>query len=182
MRRRAFEHGRCRARIAAIDQQCRGGRELPRRLRQNLSRIARTGVGAASTPVNDLSKDQLALLVDECSLGAAATTPQPGKLNINTCAAETLQYLPEISPELADAIVSERTARADGFASIMDLMDVPGMTRQQLATIYDLLCVRSNVYVVTCRGRDARTGLEVEMQATLDRSKVPVVVSEVLVR
>jgi type II secretory pathway component PulK len=152
-------------------------------IRQRLSRIARSGSGGSTTPVNDLSNDQLALLVDECSIGPSDTsTPHPGKLNINTCAAETLQYLPEISPELADAIVSERSARAEGFASIMDLMDVPGMTRTQLATIYDLLCVRSNVYVVTCRGRDARTGLEVEMQATLDRSKVPVVVSEVLVR
>jgi type II secretory pathway component PulK len=152
---------------------------------QTLSQMARTssGGGRSTTRVNDLSRDQLALLVDECSIGPVDTTaPKPGKLNINTCAAETLQYLPEISPELADAIVSERSAHADGFASIMDLMDVPGMTRQQLATIYNLLCVRSNVYVVTCRGRDARTGLEVEMQATLDRSKVPVVITEVLVR
>jgi type II secretory pathway component PulK len=151
-------------------------------IRQNLSRLARTQSGGSTTPVQNLSKEQLALLVDECSIGAGAGTSQPGKLNINTCAAETLQYLPEISPELADAIVSERSARADGFASVMDLMDVPGVTRQQMATLYDLLCVRSNVYVVTCRGRDARTGLEVEMQATLDRSKVPVVITEVLVR
>lgn len=150
-------------------------------IRQRLSQIARSG--GSATRVNDLSNDQLALLIDECSIGPVDTsTPQPGKLNINTCAAETLQYLPEISPELADAIISERSARADGFASIMDLMDVPGMTSQLLATIYNLLCVRSNVYVVTCRGRDARTGLEVEMQATLDRSKVPVVVTEVIVR
>jgi type II secretory pathway component PulK len=152
-------------------------------IRQNLSRMARTqSGGGSSTPVQNLSKEQLALLVDECSIGATSGTPQPGKLNINTCAAETLQYLPEISPELADAIVSERSARADGFASVMDLMDVPGVTRQQMATLYDLLCVRSNVYVVVCRGRDARTGLEVEMQATLDRSKVPVVITGVLVR
>ena len=149
-------------------------------IRQGLSRLARTG--GSNTRVQDLSKEQLVLLVDECAIGAASTGSAPGKLNINTCAAETLQYLPEISPELADAIVTERSGRPDGFTSIMDLMDVPGITRQQMATLYDLLCVRSNVYVVTCRGRDSRTGLEVEMQATLDRSKVPVVVTEVLVR
>jgi type II secretory pathway component PulK len=152
-------------------------------IRQGLSRMARSQSGNSGTRVDDLTDEQLGLLIDECSVGPVDTsTPQPGKLNINTCAAETLQYLPEISPELADAIVSERSARPDGFASIVDLMEVPGMTRSQLATIYDLLCVRSNVYVVTCRGRDTRTGLEVEMQATLDRSKVPVVVTEVLVR
>jgi len=56
------------------------------------------------------------------------------------------------------------------------------MGRRQLANIYELLCVRSSVYVVTSRGRDARTGLEVEMMATLDRSRLPVVLTEVLVR
>jgi type II secretory pathway component PulK len=151
-------------------------------INQDLSRLARSVPGAGNVRVQNLTREQVGLLVDECSIGAAAAGSQPGKLNINTCAAETLQYLPEISPELADAIVSERSAHADGFASIMDLMDVPGITRQQMATLYGLLCVRSNVYVVTCRGRDTRTGLEVEMQATLDRSKVPVVITGVLVR
>ena len=38
------------------------------------------------------------------------------------------------------------------------------------------------MYVVTSRGRDARTGLEVEIVATLDRSSLPVVISAMVVR
>jgi hypothetical protein len=38
------------------------------------------------------------------------------------------------------------------------------------------------VYIVTSRGRDELTGLEVEIVATLDRSTLPVVLREVMVR
>ena len=64
----------------------------------------------------------------------------------------------------------------------MDLLKVPSLNRARLARLYPLLTVRSNVYVVTCRGRDLRTGLEVEMIATLDRSALPVVIKDLRVR
>ena len=92
------------------------------------------------------------------------------------------ESLPEIDAAVADAIVADREGRAEGYTSIVQLQEVAGMGRRQLANIYELLCVRSSVYVVTSRGRDARTGLEVEMMATLDRSRLPVVLTEVLVR
>jgi len=133
--------------------------------------------------VEALTDEQLGLLLDECEIAAAeATTVIPGKLNINTCPAEVMRFIPEIGDEMADAIISERSGRVDGFTSIVDLLTIPGMNRRQLATLYELLTVRSNVYVVTSRGRDSRTGLEVEITATLDRSTVPVVIKEVRVR
>ncbi|MBS0195719.1 MAG: general secretion pathway protein GspK [Planctomycetes bacterium] len=137
--------------------------------------------GQVTVRVQALTNDQLKALMDGFTIGAA-TGVQPGKLNINTCDAETLQYIPEIPPEIADAIIAERSARADGFTSVLDLRDVAGISRRQLSNLYDLLCVRSNVFVVNCRGRDERTGLEVEIQATLDRSTLPVVLREVIVR
>jgi hypothetical protein len=63
----------------------------------------------------------------------------------------------------------------------VDLLNVP-VSRGQLAQIYNVLTVRSNVYVVTCRGRDVKTGIEVEMVATIDRSTLPVKITELLTR
>lgn len=133
--------------------------------------------------VEALTDEQLGLLLDECEIPTdAAAGPIPGKLNINTCPVEVMRFIPEIGDEMADAIISDRSGRAEGYTSIIDLLSVPGMNRRTLATLYNLLTVRSNVYVVTSRGRDIRTGLEVEMTVTLDRSAVPVVIKEVRVR
>jgi hypothetical protein len=132
----------------------------------------------AGSPLTD---DQLRLLLDECAIGAPDPGKKlPGKLNINTCAAKTLEYLPEIDPNTADAIILERAGRPQGFTSIVDLLGT--VNRRQLAAIYPYITVRSNVYIVTSRGRDAKTGVEVEISATLDRSSLPVIVSELLVR
>lgn len=139
--------------------------------------------GARTFRVEALSTEQLGALLDECVMGSAAAGALiPGKLNINTCDAKTLEYLPQITPETADAIIAERSARAQGFTSLGDLLAVPGIGRRQLAALYELLCVRSNVYVVTSRGRDERTGIEVEVRATIDRSRLPAVLQEVRVR
>lgn len=130
-----------------------------------------------------LSDEQLGRLLDECTIAPASDTgPRPGRLNINTCPADVLQYLPEIDPALADMIILERESRPGGFTSIVDLLAVPAITRRRLAQIYPLLTVRSNVYVVCSRGRDAGTGLEVEMIATVDRSILPAVIRELRVR
>lgn len=127
-----------------------------------------------------LSNAQLGALLDEASIGAPKAGP--GKLNINTCTSDVLQYIPQIDPETADAIIAERSSLSTGFVGLADLLNVQGITRQQLAQIYNLLCVRSNVYVVTSRGRDERTGIEVELVATIDRSTIPVVIQEVRVQ
>jgi DNA uptake protein ComE-like DNA-binding protein len=152
-------------------------------IRQNLSQLR----GANGQPINrqarNLTNEQLAALLDECEIQSAASTgPLPGKLNINTCASETLEYIPNLDPGLADAIVLERDSQPKGFTSIVDLLNVPGMSRGRLAQMYNILTVRSNVYVVTCRGRDLKTGLEVEMVATIDRSTLPVKITELLTR
>jgi hypothetical protein len=130
-----------------------------------------------------LTNEQLALLLDECSIGPPARGVWiPGKLNINTCPSEVLEYLPEMDAVLADSIILERSSRPNGFTSIVDLLEVPGMNRRRLSTLYQYLTVRSNVYIVAVRGRDARTGIETEIVATIDRSTVPVVIQELLVR
>jgi len=133
--------------------------------------------------IQALSDEQLGLLLDETTPAAAVVGPAlPGKLNINTCDATTIELLPDIDSTLADAIVVERSGRVEGFTSIIQLLDVPGMSRPQLAALYEIFCVRSNVFVVSCKGRDAQTGMEVEMSAVIDRSAVPVVIKDLSIR
>lgn len=133
--------------------------------------------------VRDLSREQLGKLLEECSMFPPEILRYvPGRLNINTCDAQTLDYLPQIDAEVSDAIIAERSSKSSGFESVAELLDVDGMTRQTLATIAELLCVRSNVYEITSRGRDERTGLEVEMVAVMDASTLPATLKEVRVR
>lgn len=197
----AADDGDVRTRLAISQQQAQaitdwvqvmGGQSLTDFIRNPLGRMAQTMARrqgksgqevrqAGRTPA--LSREQLRALVDECSIGPAELQSYlPGRLNVNTCAAETLDFLPEVEPDLSDAIIAERSGRAEGFESVVDLLDVPGMTNATLASIADLLTTRSNVYVVCSRGRDERTGLEVEIVATLDASTLPAVVREVRVR
>jgi DNA uptake protein ComE-like DNA-binding protein len=153
----------------------------------NLQNLVRRIPGVTQDQIRaagaNLSEEQLGLLLDECSIGPAEETAGlPGRLNINTCPAEVLEYLPEISATLADSIILERSSRPQGLQSLVELLQVPGMSRRTLSSMYPLLTTRSNVYVVTSRGRDIRTGIETEIVATVDRSTVPVVIQELLVR
>ncbi len=138
--------------------------------------------GRAQTSLQNLTNDQIALLLDECTLGETAPTPRSGKLNINTCDDELVQYIAEITPGVADAIILERNARSGGFSNLMDLLNVPAVTNEVLAGLYDLIDVRSNVYIVNSHGRDTATGLEVEIVATIDRSTLPVMIKELRIR
>jgi DNA uptake protein ComE-like DNA-binding protein len=165
---------------------------IPDFIRNNLSDLARVAVQrrggtrqeqqqAART--QNLSREQLGLLIDEgTTIPAEVLRFVPSRLNVNTANVKTLEYLPEIEPEVADSIIAERSSKPQGFGSVAELLDVPGMTRQSLSIVAQLLCTRSNVYIVTCKGVDERSGLEVEMIATLDATTLPAVIREVRVR
>ncbi len=165
---------------------------IPDFIRNNLSDLARVAVQrrggtrqeqqqAART--QNLSREQLGLLIDEgTTIPAEVLRFVPSRLNVNTANVKTLEYLPEIEPEVADSIIAERSSKPQGFASVAELLDVPGMTRQSLSIVAQLVCTRSNVYIVTCKGVDERSGLEVEMIATLDATTLPAVIREVRVR
>lgn len=134
-----------------------------------------------------LTTEELGKLLDECSMGGVDNArfgngDIPGKLNVNTAPPEVLEMIPEIGVTMADSIVSERESRPKGFASLAELVEIPGMTRGNLASIYDILTVRSNVFIVRCTGRDVRSGIEVEIIATLDRSTSAVVIKGVRVQ
>lgn len=141
--------------------------------------VGNVGPGGDQTPTAPpLDEDELGFLLNETSLGDEGAV---GKMNINTCPAEVLQYL-SFPPELVDPLMLERETRPGGFTSLADLLEIPGMTNAILAQLYDFIDVRSNTYVVTSRGWDERSGLSVEMTVVLDRSALPVTVLEVRIR
>jgi type II secretory pathway component PulK len=151
-------------------------------LTQNLAQLAQASgaLGGDSRQASDLTDEQLALILDECSIGLPRSTP--GKLNINTAEDETIEYIPGITLAMADAINADRAGRQTGYTSLMQLLEIQGMSRQALATLYPYITVRSNVYVVACRGRDRATGIEVELVATIDRATLPITIREISVR
>ncbi len=143
------------------------------------------GLAGSSVPrgsVTNLDVEQLKQLLDECTMDDPAEGPRPGRLNINTCSRETLDSVPEISAALADALVFERNRRASGFVHIMELVTEMGLSPRTVSQLARLIDVRSNAYIVTSRGRDLNTGVEVEMQAVIRRTALPAPMVEVLVR
>lgn len=172
----------------AIIDHAKSGGAMADFVRSDLSALAQSASGSSGTLLNGsnavqaLSRDQLKLLLDETLTGEDEAKPRMGKVNINTVSRQTLERLPQIDPDLADLLIQERDGRSGGFASIADMLEISGMTNEMLADLMALIDVRSNVYVATVRGTDKATGIEVEIVATLDRSTIPVMIRDLIVR
>ena len=149
-------------------------------LRTSLAQLAQAAGVESRTQIADLDDEQLALLLGETSIGVVANAP--GKLNVNTCTDEALEYIPGIQPAVLDALLYDRADRQSGYTSLVDLLEIDGISRSTLADLYPYVTVRSNVYVVASRGRDRATGVEVQIVATIDRSTLPVVIRELTIR
>lgn len=142
---------------------------------------------SGQSAVADLTRDQLKALLDEAWIGDPGAPDDPakvntGKININTIDEDTLQYVSRLSTAQIDALIVERQSRQGGFASLTDLLDVPSISQQTLAELYDVFDVRSNTFVVSSRGIDTGTGLQVEVVATISRVRLPVEIRRLTVR
>ncbi len=163
----------------------RSGSRLEDLINRSLSSLA-SGAGLPAAGVRNLDAEQINTILNEATITPTDQDAAPGRVNVNLVTRDTLNYLAVFdTPQgsaLADAIILARDSRANGFVNMMDLMEVPSMTRGRLATLSRMLTVSSNSYVVTSRGRDDRTGIEVEVTATIDRTRLPAVISEMRVR
>lgn len=150
-----------------------------------LSQLSTTGttqLNGQQPQVADLTTEQLGNLLAETYVPEEIIGPRTGKLNINTVDQTTLEYLAEMTAGVADAIITERNARSGGFVRLTDLLDIPAVDQSVLAELYPYIDVRSEVFIATSRGRDEASGVEIEIQAVLDRSTVPVVIRDLSVR
>lgn len=149
----------------------------------NLPTVAGFALNQPPPPIEPLSREQLAALLDECVMESSDGEPaRAGKLNINTCDSETLGYLAAVEPVVADAIVLERESRSGGMTSIVELLSNPTITNDRLADLYPLLTATPTAFVATSIGRDTRTGARVELVAVIDRSTLPIVIRDLVVR
>lgn len=158
-------------------------------VRTNLSEIAATSQGTTlltgqNSAVANLTTDQLAVLLSEAFIKNELRGDglRKGKININTVKRETLERFARIETSVADTIISDRDGRSGGYLNITDMLSISGMTQDTLADLMEHIDVSSNVFVVTCRGKDKASGVEVEIVATLDRSSIPVVIRDLVVR
>lgn len=165
---------------AIINRSLTQGADMTDFIGRNLQALAGSGVPPNS--VAPLDTEEIITLLDECTMTDPAIGPQPGKVNINTCTREQLDYLPEIPPGLADTLLFERNRRAAGFTHIMDLVTDLGLSRNTVSQLARLLDTRSNAYVVTSKGRDLNSGVEVEIQTVITRVALPVPMTEMLTR
>jgi len=174
------------------DYASRGGNALEGLITTPLSQVAQSlsgnnnkngnaGGNNNDQTVADLTDDQLRRVLDEGLVGGIQRNV-PGKVNVNTAPREVLELIPEVGPTLADQIVFTRQTSSRGFTNLLDLMNVAGMTEDQLVALGPYVDVRSNVYVITSRGR-AQTGrTEFELIVTIDRSELPIRVIDYLER
>jgi DNA uptake protein ComE-like DNA-binding protein len=95
---------------------------------------------------------------------------RPGQINVNTAPYQVLACLPGMDESLALAVVREREARAGGFATVVDLLDVNGMTTAILKQCFESLTARSEVFTVRSYGVLEGGAVHVGVSAVLDRS------------
>ena len=136
------------------------------------SSAGRSGGSGNSAGPRDLTEAQLRAVLRETT-GDDFTKPVPGRININTAPVDLLKEVLDIEPRVAEAIVARRRAKPQGITSLVDLQGMSGMNPSALAQLATQFDVTSSVYTVTSRGRAASTGVEVEIEAVVDRSQVP---------
>ncbi|MEQ1823755.1 MAG: helix-hairpin-helix domain-containing protein [Fimbriimonadaceae bacterium] len=83
-----------------------------------------------------------------------------GKLNLNTVSETTLQSIPNITTDIAQAIVSQQAN--GGFAALSEIFQIPGMTLQLAAETADRFAVGSDTFLVRVTGRAGRTDVSIE--------------------
>lgn len=112
-----------------------------------------------------------ARIVDELTLKNDEMLP--GRINLNTAPRAVIKMLPEVSDELADAIVRYRHG-GGVYQSIGDLLKVNGMTKETFAKLEDCVTVRSYVFRIQSHGYAESDLAEATIECIVDRgSKVP---------
>jgi DNA uptake protein ComE-like DNA-binding protein len=88
-----------------------------------------------------------------------------GLINLNTAGEAVLNTLPSFTPDMASAVVARQDA--GGFATLADLLDIPGLNNPvALAEVADLVSVASETFIVRVYGESgrARHALEAVVQ------------------
>lgn len=137
-----------------------------------------TQTGNNAALVRDLSDEQLRALLQESTIDEPQGQPVQGRINLNTVDRATLDYATQLPAALADSIITARDGRASGFTSLLDLLEVPGLSRARLARLARFVTIESGAYTITSTGRDNATGLEITLFAVVHRRSLPMAITE----
>ena len=91
---------------------------------------------------------------------------QSGLININTASFDVLRTLPEMTDELASALVEERH-QGGAFDRAGWIVNLPGMTEQAFRAIYPKITTTSSRFRVISRGVGPSTRATVTIEAVL---------------
>jgi len=124
----------------------------------------RTGNAANASGPTVINQELFLQIVD--SLSAETVSEQPGLININTASAQVLSWLPGITPELAQAVVSFRSS--DGFFSnIGSLLKVPGVSREIFKQVARRISVRSETFRIISEGTLPSSGVRKRLEVVV---------------
>lgn len=129
----------------------------------------------------DLTDEQIGRILAGATIGTTYA-PRPGRLNINTAPVEVLELLPGVDEALADQIDSLRHGKSAGITSLVELLQIPTLSRETLAAIAPFIDVRSNNFVITAGGVALPGRTEVQLVVTIDRSSLPLRILEYIER
>ncbi len=107
--------------------------------------------------IQRMTKQGAHTILDLLSIGKPAA--HSGMLNVNTVSDTAIRSLPNVTPEMASAIMGRQGA---GYATLGELTDVPGIELPALAKICDSLCVSSRSFNVRAVGVSGSTYYAIE--------------------
>ena len=78
-----------------------------------------------------------------------------GKINLNTATQSVLTSVPNVTPDIATAIIAQQ---ATGFSTLGDLTKIAGLTGTRLAQVADAFAVGSDTWIVRAYGESGGVG------------------------
>lgn len=93
-----------------------------------------------------LNKDQVKRIIDYVAL--SDDDYQVGRVNLNTAPREVLLALPEMKPQIADAIIAKRQEENGAFKSVGELLDMTEVTQEIFGKLADHICTKSSTYII----------------------------------
>jgi DNA uptake protein ComE-like DNA-binding protein len=126
---------------------------------------------SSEPPVTQMTLQWLAGHAEQITVSDDARLP--AKINVNTASHDVLITLPGINGELADRIITQRSASGGVFRTLADLLDRRVLEQNVLRNLLDKITVRSDVFSVESVGVSAG-GVQRRIFAVIDRGQKPV--------
>lgn len=120
--------------------------------------------------VTGMTTDAAGILLDRFQVGNLPRAE--GKINVNTAREEVLMTLPDMTTDVAQAIVSRQAA---GINALSELFQVPGITLQVMATIGDRLTTDSEIFIVRVEGQAGSARYPLEAVIRVDGSRAQII-------